>query len=323
MLSHLRRFLMAALFLVPACPAGAAYTGIVAFGDSLSDTGNVFVGTGGAIPAPPYFAGRFSNGPIWLDYLANNLGVAPVAPALLGGTNYAFGQATTGFVPTLSNPSQVPTFAQQAGMFSAAVGGVAPSSALYSVWIGGTDILNILASGVDAATAMAQAQGTANFAAGIIGNLRGIGAHDFLIPLLPDIGKAPGLIAQGPGAVLAGSTLAAAYNSALLAALAGVQASGANLFIVDTFTLVDAAVANPGAYGFTNVTDACYLGPLTGGGSGCATPDQYLFWDSEHPTSAAHALVAAAAVAAIPEPSGALVMALAVATLIRRTRKKA
>ena len=40
------------------------YTEIVAFGDSLTDTGNRYGATGGTEPAsPPYDAGRWTNGP--------------------------------------------------------------------------------------------------------------------------------------------------------------------------------------------------------------------------------------------------------------------
>jgi phospholipase/lecithinase/hemolysin len=46
-------------------------TGIVSFGDSLSDVGSGFIGSNGAVPpASAYYDGRFSNGPIWLDYFA-------------------------------------------------------------------------------------------------------------------------------------------------------------------------------------------------------------------------------------------------------------
>ena len=44
---------------------------IVAFGDSLSDTGNIFRDL--AFPPPPYFEGRSSNGILWLEYLANDM----------------------------------------------------------------------------------------------------------------------------------------------------------------------------------------------------------------------------------------------------------
>jgi len=57
---------------------------IYVFGDSLSDTGNAFSRTGS--PPPPYFNGRFSNGPVWVEYLADRLGL-PRNPS----TNFAFG----------------------------------------------------------------------------------------------------------------------------------------------------------------------------------------------------------------------------------------
>lgn len=70
---------------------------MVVFGASYSDTGNVFLATGFAIPlSPPYFAGRFSNGPLWHEIVANELGIAAAQPDLIGGTNYAWGGAQTG-----------------------------------------------------------------------------------------------------------------------------------------------------------------------------------------------------------------------------------
>src|SRR5271157_3783106 len=88
-------------------------TGIVAFGDSLSDVGILYIATNGVIPGGgvlypnvlypsgsypggSYDTGRFSNGPIWLEYLAHSLGVAAPTPSLVGGTDYAFGGAETG-----------------------------------------------------------------------------------------------------------------------------------------------------------------------------------------------------------------------------------
>ncbi|GLC41509.1 Hairy/enhancer-of-split with YRPW motif protein 2 [Pleodorina starrii] len=43
----------------------------IVFGDSLSDTGNVFNETNCVLPSPgAYWRGRFSNGPVWGDHLA-------------------------------------------------------------------------------------------------------------------------------------------------------------------------------------------------------------------------------------------------------------
>ena len=58
---------------------------LVCFGDSTTDTGNVFKLTGNRWPSPPYYRGRFSDGPIWVERLnISNL------------RNYPYGGATNG-----------------------------------------------------------------------------------------------------------------------------------------------------------------------------------------------------------------------------------
>jgi hypothetical protein len=58
---------------------------IVVFGESSADTGNVFAATGNTFPDPNYyFQGRWSNGPMWPERLASNLGVPDPTPSLLG-----------------------------------------------------------------------------------------------------------------------------------------------------------------------------------------------------------------------------------------------
>jgi hypothetical protein len=75
----------------PSSPAPERYPRIVVLGDSLSDIGNLHSLTGGALPTPPHAAGRFCNGPLWIEYLAEHLGIE-----LLPDDNYAVGGATTG-----------------------------------------------------------------------------------------------------------------------------------------------------------------------------------------------------------------------------------
>ncbi|MEE4173655.1 MAG: SGNH/GDSL hydrolase family protein [Xanthomonadales bacterium] len=76
---------------------------IVVFGDSLSDTGNVFSLTAFdpsfpvPIPVdPPWFQGRFTNGPVWHEVLSERLAVPSPVPNFQGGLNYAWGGAEYG-----------------------------------------------------------------------------------------------------------------------------------------------------------------------------------------------------------------------------------
>ena len=73
-------------------------TQIVVFGDSLSDSGNSFTLTGGIIPPdPPYDSGRFSNGPVALEYLAEDLELTlDLYYDDEEGNNFAVGGARTG-----------------------------------------------------------------------------------------------------------------------------------------------------------------------------------------------------------------------------------
>lgn len=51
--------------------------GLWIFGDSLSDTGNLsYLTFGFEPPSPPNYKGRFSNGPLWIEGLAQRLGLA-------------------------------------------------------------------------------------------------------------------------------------------------------------------------------------------------------------------------------------------------------
>ena len=76
------------LFLVLAVSLAAApYTRIVAFGDSLTDNGNLYALNGGTYPpSPPYFGGRGSNGPVAVEYMSTALGLPLLDFAVYGAT---------------------------------------------------------------------------------------------------------------------------------------------------------------------------------------------------------------------------------------------
>ena len=68
----------------------------MAFGDSLSDPGNLFVATAGATPPSPYFQGHFSNGVTWAERLSGApLNFFTFAAGRPGSVDFAFGGART------------------------------------------------------------------------------------------------------------------------------------------------------------------------------------------------------------------------------------
>lgn len=265
---------------VPAQPVG-----IVVFGDSLSDNGNAFAASRHAEPpSPPYFDGRFSNGPVWVERFAQTFGLE-MKPAADGGRNYAVGGAKTGSgVDSLKN--QVSTF-----LVLHSLDGLRQDD-LFVVFGGGNDLSDAVGN-PDAASIVAEAAGNVR---DIIEDLAHRGAVNFLVPNLPNKGLSPG--ARGRGTTQEEQALSTAFNIALGAVLDDVGSRLAvNIIRVNLFDLAQNVVAMPAAFGFSNVTDPC-LAETSTGSAVCDTPDSHLFWDAIHPTARGHDLIASAALAA-------------------------
>jgi outer membrane lipase/esterase len=212
----------------------AAITNIVSFGDSLSDTGNIFTATSGAVPAAPYFDGNFSNGDIWIEYLAADLGIAAPTASNVGGTNLAWGGART----TLAGSTGQPSAQTQVLGYLSATGGVADPNALYTIMIGGNDINAF--DGVSYGTTELALDG--QVVASLANSLISAGAQSILILNVPDVGTAP--IADGNEALV--TSLTSLYNGNLAAAVAGLDAS--KVALVDAFALTQDIATNPGTY---------------------------------------------------------------------------
>ena len=261
--------------------AGAAssqpFTRILVFGDSLSDTGNFYRLTGGLVPPAPYYNGRFSNGPLWIEYLATALGMQ-VKP----GDNYAVAGATTGHAnsndgllglrfPGLQD--EIQEFLEQVQ-----AGGPDPD-ALYVIWAGANDFFVLLTSGGSPADLISAG---VNNTIQAVQALRSAGARHLLIVNIPDLGLTPFGLNSGNSRLI--TQLCAAYNEALEAALQSLVDAGVPTIHVDAFATLETMVNFPSQFGFTNVSEP-FLG--TGG-----DPAQFLFWDAVHPTTRGHEVLA-------------------------------
>jgi len=254
------------------------FNDIYVFGDSLSDIGNAFAVTGGAIPpSPPYFNGRASNGPVWVETLAPGLGLG-VNP----NTNRAFVGALSGTLNRINlQNSQLPTLpGLQGAIDDLVVAAISPSplaQGLHVVWAGANDYL----SGVETNPAV-----VVNNLTTAVNKLAALGARNFIMPNLPDLGNTPGVRARGVAAQQGLTLLSNAHNDALAGAIAGLEQNpNINIIDLDVRTVVDSAIANPSQFGFTNVTDNFLQ-------SGATNPNQFLFWDEVHPTNPGHNLIA-------------------------------
>jgi phospholipase/lecithinase/hemolysin len=266
------------------------FNDIVVFGHSHNDNGNDFILTGGIVAAPPYFGGRLSNGPLWVEWLAHHLGFRrPTernfypAPSEAGGTCYAYGGADTG------------------GGFSDACLGVGPNKVcapnvglqieLFFAdgrILDGNELIVLYAGRNDASPRIA-----ARNMGEHVATLAAAGGKFFLV-------SNEGRVSQSPGGVQTAQSwdqFIAQFNAELANQLDAVEAQyDITVFRFDLLALTDALIADPAAFGLTNITDpACPdCGPGIPAPGAEATvvpnPDEYLYWDTAHYTGVVHEL---------------------------------
>ena len=287
--------------------AAPAYSQIVVFGDSLSDTGNFADTTESEfdIRYPGndfnYADGRFTDDTsttpaakkytgVWHEQLASLfLDMAPATASLDGGTDYAFGDAeTTDGERTVALEEglsiQVDNLNQQVTNYLAATPTADPA-ALYIVWAGANDLFEDDSSANVTAAAAREAA--------VVRRLAEAGASTILVPNLPPLGLTPEY--SGDAATAAALTAAASsfrdqLNADLDALLTTLAAEGfaTKVYRLDVFDLFNRLTASAGLdYGFSDLTDSAQGADVKA--------DTSLFWDDVHPTTFGHFQLAAEA----------------------------
>ena len=267
---------------------------IIVFGESTSDVGNLFIVVGSPTGNPYWTDGRIGDGPNWTDYLASEYKhVVGMVPSLAGGTNYAIAGADTSF--GLGPYGLGSTGLQVTDFLSANPSIQAMGNKLFVFWAGTNDIL---AGETDMKIPVGNIIEQ-------IGMLFDAGARQFLVLNMNPLGLTPdGLYGGGynflfiPSDVL--NSLATAFNEELLAGLASFKCAhpAAKFYVLDVSQLYLDVLANPGLYGFLNVTDPVLW--VAG------DPDTSLWWDGIHTTTRFHALIAERAVGLVNHHSGGL-----------------
>ena len=303
------------------------FSKVYAFGDSLTDNSNFSNAatsairsfeemTGFDIPEDSvsslYFEGRASNGPVWAEILAAELGtnltpstelsvLSPeVSPLFNGATttqsvNFAFSAARTQnfeFLPGIDLIPDLPTQVEWFVNDHQQVEQLADPDALYIVWSGGNDYLR--GFGAEPAQVIDDLEESIN-------SLYDLGARNFLIPNIPDLGIIPRV--QEPPNLLFDlftaspsqfTNLTEQHNAALEATLDDLSnnLNDINLIPLDVYSLYNDMLANPEEFGLTNTSDSYLDSPNLGTRN---NPDEYLFWDQVHPTAAVHEIFAESA----------------------------
>ncbi|PYK80833.1 MAG: hypothetical protein DME37_06550 [Verrucomicrobia bacterium] len=306
----IRKLLSVAIFLATPILVNAqapVFTQVIVFGDSLSDDGNIahrardlvgfsypssnfnysdyrFTDDTNTSPAANLYVGT------WHEQLEKTfLGLAVAKNSLDGGTDYAFGGATTKDGTQdrtiINNP-----FPFGGGDFTITIDNMgkqindylashaADANALYILWGGGNDLFDdhSAQSVID----------TANRVGGLIVRLANAGARNFLVPNVPPLGAVPNSFGD-PTRVLALDYASAIYrdhlNSVIASTKSGLRGSGITIdvYTFDVWLDVIRVLGQPAHYNFVNTIDSAQ------GASG-VNPDQYLFWDDIHPTTGGH-----------------------------------
>jgi len=270
--------------------AGNPANNVIVIGDSLSDTGNYYNLTGFWPPSPPY-AERFSNGPVWPEYLAADLDVDV--------DSLAYGGAFTGVyivdgVP-LSNfnnvqypdyfPDPLPGVSEEIDALLAENPKRLAPKALYVVWAGPNDLFLGLLQPEKMSTILSQA--LTNVAEAVC-RLGTAGARHFMVGNMPDLSLTPFVRSLGPEAQAQVAQAVVIYNTGLEQTLAGLpDACAETVGVFDSYQILHDLVASPADYGLVNVTESCLTETAV-----CTEPDTYLFWDTVHPTTKVHEIFA-------------------------------
>jgi len=260
---------------------------LVVFGDSLSDMGNARSSLN--VPdVPPYWQGRFSNGPVWIEQVSAAYGVSTsIGTGTSTGDNRAFGGSQTG-----AGYSYIvlPNVGTQINSYLANVQSQIPSSTVISLWAGGNDFLygsansNVIVSNMESH----------------IRQLELVGATEFIVPNLPPLDLTPEVLSRSQNQQSTMRSEVISYNQKLSTLLNNLTNElNVTIHTIDAWSIFNDILQNKEALGFTDTQNAACNGgasllplPICNNGDPISPRvDEFLFFDKAHPTRVMHRFI--------------------------------
>ncbi|MGQ3892269.1 SGNH/GDSL hydrolase family protein [Legionella sp. CNM-4043-24] len=268
---------------------------IAVFGDSLSDNGNLYEYMQHRVPqSPPYFEGHFSNGPVWIERLADLMFPQNGSRHLL---DYAFGGAG---VSMDVDEDVLFSLHHEVDVYALSHENKADPNTLFVVWIGAN---NYLAMPEDDEASVRDVIGGTRIE---LQRLLDMGARHILVLNLPDLGKTPA--ARDFDSVERLTALSLNHNAALADLIQDMKerTPGVQWFQYDVFTSFDGIFSTPEKFGLSNTQDTCYdvsldepsktmlvkMAAKRGQRNLDDACQGYLFFDPVHVTTVTHDVVA-------------------------------
>ncbi|CAO3654416.1 unnamed protein product [Mucor fragilis] len=263
---------IASLVALSASAVSATVDRVVVFADSYTDNGNDYEHSQFP-PSPPYYEGRFSNGPTWLEYVAKDVSI-PVE-------NHGYGGATTDVADAYSkfNGWTVPGLKQQVATLESS--GTADS--LYIIEIGYNDLNSII--NPDQYNVVNKNYTYQKVGQNVVSAVKDIvtkyHAKDFAFFNVAPFDKWPVIKdADKPKA----KKMIDDYNDYVEGEIKKI--AGINTTFYDLHSWLEEKIANPAPLGLSVTNGPCAWG--IGNTTACDDPDKHFFWDSYHPEAKVH-----------------------------------
>ncbi|KAH6782738.1 GDSL-like Lipase/Acylhydrolase superfamily protein [Perilla frutescens var. frutescens] len=314
-------------------PRNTSIPAVIVFGDSVVDTGNNnYLKTVVKVNYPPYGqdflggipTGRFSDGKVPSDLIAEELGIKELLPAyfdqnlqdedLLTGVNFASGGS--GYDPLTSHVVSVLSLSDQLDMFRDYITKIEQtvgdektsellSKSLFALVTGSNDVTNTYFGIVSLRRSQYDVSSytdlLVSYASVFVQDLYKLGARRIGVFGLPPLGCLPSQRSLGGGeerkCVDSYNEAAEMFNHKLSAQLSSInsQYSDARLIYLDIYNLPLDLIHHPQKYGFkvsnkgccgTGTIEVAFLCKYT-----CRDVSEYVFWDSFHLTEKAYRIL--------------------------------